>query len=56
VSTGDTSTPTGIAPVDQALGALPIDPAVLEQHPEIVPGVAFAGAFILARILKRLTE
>jgi hypothetical protein len=56
VSAADSSAPTGIGPVDQALGALPIDSAVIEQHPEILPGVAFAGAFVLARILKRLTE
>ena len=55
MSATDTTAPTGIAPVDQALSALPIDPAVLEQHPEILPGVAFAGALVLARILKRLT-
>ncbi len=32
----------------------PLDHEVIQQHPEILVGAAFAGAFVLAQVLKAL--
>jgi hypothetical protein len=42
--------------LDAVIAKLPVDPELVERRPEILVGGAFAGAFVLARILKRLTS
>jgi hypothetical protein len=53
-SSGGAGAGTGIAPLDKAIAALPVDDQVIEQHPEFLVGGAFATGFLLAKLLKAI--